>query len=96
MGMSEQSAGNGPHSVIIEERATLTATGVKAVVSYDEQSAQLDTAYGMPNIGGEGLNVSELSVQAGQVKITGQIEFIQYTAKRAQGEHGGFWKRLTR
>ena len=45
-------------------------------------------------IGGEGLTVSELSVQTGEVKINGSIEYVQYTAKREKQE--SLFKRLVR
>lgn len=93
--MGEQLATGTPHQVTIENCQNLTATGVQAILNCDEQSAQLDTDCGMLTVGGEELNVSELSVQTGQVHITGQIQFIQYTPRRVKGQ-GGFWKRLIR
>lgn len=71
-----------PHSVVIEDRKRLTATGILSIVSYDSFTATLETPGGTLAIGGEGLTVSELSVQTGEVKINGSIEYVQYTAKR--------------
>ncbi len=82
------------HRLTMENREQLTATGVKAVLSYDETGACLETACGMLNIGGAGLTVSELSVQTGEVRISGEIEFVQYS--RAKERSAPFWKRLTR
>lgn len=83
-----------PHNLILENRKTLTATGIVSIVSYDAQSAVLDTALGMLSVGGRGLCVSELSVQTGEVKITGEVEFVQYTVPKP--ERGGFLQRLVR
>lgn len=83
-----------PHSLVIEERRRLTATGVLSIVSYDAYTVTLETSGGTLTIGGEGLTVSELSVQTGEVQIGGSIETVQYAAKR---EHAAsFWKRLVR
>ena len=60
-----------PHSVVIEDRKRLTATGILSIVSYDSFTATLETPGGTLAIGGEGLTVSELSVQTGEVKING-------------------------
>ena len=79
-----------PHSVVIEDRKRLTATGILSIVSYDSFTATLGTLA----IGGEGLTVSELSVQTGEVKINGSIEYVQYTAKREKQE--SLFKRLVR
>ena len=74
-----------PHSVVIEDRKRLTATGILSIVSYDSFTATLETPGGTLAIGGEGLTVSELSVQTGEV---------QYTAKREKQE--SLFKRLVR
>ena len=79
-----------PHSVVIEDRKRLTATGILSIVSYDSFTATLETPGGTLAIGGEGLTVSELSVQTGEVKI----EYVQYTAKREKQE--SLFKRLVR
>ena len=83
-----------PHSVVIEDRKRLTATGILSIVSYDSFTATLETPGGTLAIGGEGLTVSELSVQTGEVKINGSIEYVQYTAKREKQE--SLFKRLVR
>mgnify|MGYP002642741963 CR=1 FL=1 len=86
--------GKKPHNVILENRTTLTATGIQAILSYDELTASLDTEYGMLTIGGEGLKVSELSVQTGEVRISGSIEYVQYTVKREKAP--SLFQRLVR
>ena len=83
-----------PHSVVIEDRKRLTATGILSIVSYDSFTSTLETPGGTLAIGGEGLTVSELSVQTGEVKINGSIEYVQYTAKREKQE--SLFKRLVR
>ena len=59
-----------------------------------ESTLALETPGGTLAIGGEGLTVSELSVQTGEVKINGSIEYVQYTAKREKQE--SLFKRLVR
>lgn len=83
-----------PHSIVIDERKRLTATGILSIVSYDSFTATLETSDGTLAIGGEGLTVSELSVQTGEVKISGTIEYIQYTPKREKP--ASWFKRLVR
>lgn len=83
-----------PHNVIVENRHTVTATGIMRIVSYDEHSATLETAQGNLVIGGAGIQVSELSIQTGELKIFGKIEYLQYS-EPAQSV-GGFFRRLAR
>ena len=83
-----------PHTLVLEERKRLTVTGILSIVSYDAFTVTLETSGGTLAIGGEGLTVSELSVQTGEVKIGGAIEYIQYTVRHEK--QGSFLKRLVR
>ena len=67
------------HALTLENRARLTVTGVTRIVSCDELGATLQTPLGDLTIGGQGMQVSELSVRTGEVHISGQIEYLQYT-----------------
>lgn len=89
-----QTAAKLPHNIIVEDRRSVTATGITRIVSYDEQSATLETQQGTLVIGGQGIQVSELSIQTGELKIFGQIEYLQYS--EPSQSVGGFFRRLTR
>ena len=91
---AESPAAKLPHHLIVEDRRALTATGVTRVVSCDETGATLETQQGTLLVGGEGLSVSELSIQTGEVKIFGRIESMQYTEPAPAA--GGLWRRLLR
>ena len=82
------------HSLALKDRRQLAVTGVGRIVSCDEASAVLETALGTLTVGGQELQVSELSVQSGQVQITGRIEFLQYAENRQSS--GGLLARLFR
>lgn len=81
-----------PHILTLENRQTLVANGVTRVISCDESGAALDTVQGRLTIGGEGIQMGELSVRTGEVRITGKIEFLQYTENRQTS--GGLFRRL--
>lgn len=82
------------HVLLLENRSRLTVSGVSRVVSCDESGATLKTAQGDLTIGGQGIQVSELSVRTGQVNISGKIEFLQYAENRQSA--GGLLSRLLR
>ncbi len=82
------------HTLQLEDRARLTVTGVTRIVSCDENGALLKTAQGDLTIGGQGIQIGELSVRTGQVHITGKIEFLQYAENRESS--GGLLARLLR
>ena len=89
---SAQPAVTREHALTLENRARLTVTGVTRLLSCDETGATLQTALGDLSIGGQGIQVSELSVRTGQVQISGKIEFLQYAENRQSG--GGLLARL--
>ena len=79
------------------KRARLTVTGVTHIVSCDELGATLQTPLGDLTIGGQGMQVSELSVRTGEVHISGQIEYLQYTEnQQSKKQSGGLLARLLR
>lgn len=94
MAEAKQTTGGMPHNIVIENRASVTATGIRSIVSYDAESAMLETDLGTLVVGGEGITVSELSVRTGEVRIGGQIEYIQYAQPRR--EQTSLFKRLMR
>lgn len=87
-------AGDAPHNLILEDRSRLTATGVTRVISCDEQGACMDTGKGRLTIMGRGLSVSELSLETGEIRVSGRIDQIEYAENRESS--GGFLRRLVR
>lgn len=83
-----------PHRVVLEDCATLVASGVQAIISYDADSAVLAVSAGILTIGGTELCVSELNVQTGEIKVNGSIEYVHYTKRKEKKDT--FFKRLTK
>ena len=80
------------HSLALEDRKSLTLTGVEEVERFDERQIVLQTALGALVILGEELSVSRLSVDSGDVIITGRIDALEYEDGAPAGE--GFFARL--
>ena len=75
-----------PHTVTIENRKDMTVSGVIQVVAYDEYRLVLKTDYGRLLIQGKNLMASEISSSQNVLKLSGDIEVVQYQAKKAQSE----------
>lgn len=80
-----------PHELKLENRSRLQLSGVQEVESFDEASVVLHTAQGLLVIRGEGLHLRTLSMDGGQVAVTGSIDSLTY---EAPGSSGGFFKRI--
>ena len=82
-----------PHSVIIENRASISFTGVRDMGSFDEQAVVLYTDYGEINLRGSKLHINKLSLDTNEVDIDGNIEAVVYTQNK---QSGGLLGRLFR
>ena len=80
-----------PHKLTLNERKELTATGVEDVVSFDEDTVILKTQLGTLVIHGKGLQLKNLSVESGQVSVTGTVSAMIYEEPRPAG---GILRRL--
>ena len=72
----------GLHKVTMLDRKSMTLSGIKDVISFDESEIVLDSHQGMLTIKGEQLHVSRLSLEKGEVDVDGRIDSFVY-----MGEH---------
>ncbi len=61
------------HSVIKEKRRTMTISGITDVDSFDEKTISLYTQLGELTIKGRELHIDSMSVETGDMVITGDI-----------------------
>lgn len=87
--MSEAKMGL-PHKLTLNERKTLTMTGVTEVVSFEEDAVILKTDLGMLCVHGRELRLKTLSPEGGQVDVSGSISALIYQEPRK----GGVLRRL--
>lgn len=80
-----------PHKLTLNERKSLTMTGVEEVVSFDENAVVLHTALGTLVVQGEDLQLKTLSPEGGQVAVVGNVSSLNYEQPR---NTAGFFRRL--
>lgn len=80
-----------PHKLQLNERESLTMTGVAEVVSFDENTVVLQTSLGLLVIQGQQLQLKNLTLEGGQVAVEGSIRALSYEEPRLTG-----WRRLFR
>ena len=61
------------HTMTLTGRSTATLTGVEDVDCFNEQIVVLRTPLGMLTLTGEGLNISQLSLNDGRLVVEGDI-----------------------
>ncbi len=79
------------HNIIVEDRKKFTLTGVKDVLSFDENTIMLETVLGRLALKGEDFKLGQFDTAKGDISGTGQIHALVYTANESGG---GLFSRL--
>ena len=66
------------HNIIMENRKSLSMSGIKKVENFDEKSINLTTEMGQLLVKGENLHISKMDVDTGDLKIDGDIYGLIY------------------
>lgn len=82
----------GPHRLTLEDRQHLSLSGVTDVDSFDDTVVLLRTNRGLMTIRGEGLQLKNLNLEGGEVRVDGTVTAIVYEQSTHEG--GGFLRRL--
>jgi sporulation protein YabP len=80
-----------PHKLVLDQRSSLTMTGVTEVVSFDELAVVMKTTLGTLVIAGKDLQLKQLTLDGGQVAVEGSITALHYEEPR---ETSGWFRRL--
>lgn len=85
---------NGRHSLSLENRSSLTLSGVTDIDSFDESQILLFTQLGELLIKGKNLHINELSVESGNLTVHGDIWLLSYGEKNRKAKASIFKKML--
>lgn len=80
-----------PHKIVMNDRKTLTVTGVTEVVSFDETAVIANTQLGTLVVQGKELQLKTLLPEGGQVAVEGNISGLMYEEPRSVGS---WWQRM--
>ena len=85
------------HKLVINNRKTSMVTGVLDVLSFDLNEILLETEQGMLMVKGTDLHVNRLSVEKGEVDLSGNIDSIAYShTSQVTRSNDNFFARLFR
>ena len=88
---------NALQNIILENREKLSVSGVRDVLSFDDQIVIVDTELGLLTIKGENLKINKLNIDTSDVVLDGSISSLTYTSsdsfkKNASGLMGKIFK----
>ena len=81
------------HNIIVEDRKKMTLTGVKDVLSFDEETVVIDTSLGRLTVKGSGLHIVNFDTKSGDLSAEGRLYALVYTTEE---KNGGFFSRVFR
>lgn len=84
----EEKTGIRPHSCLMQNRSAINMTGVREVVSFDENQVVMDTDMGLLTVKGKELHVSRLTVEKGEVDVEGTVDSLTYSSNEAYRRTG--------
>jgi len=67
-----------PHRLTLDERNSLTVSGVEEVVNFDETQIAVQTVKGLLLVRGENLRVDALEKSAGELRVSGRVTDLGY------------------
>ena len=81
------------HKIILTNRGTCALNGISDILSFDVNEILLETEMGMLMIRGMDLHVNRLTLEKGEVDLSGKIDSIQYSDVNKGKHHRGsrFW-----
>ena len=66
-------------NIYLENREKLSISGVKDVLSFDDQMVILETELGLLTIKGDNLRINKLSIDTSDVAIDGKVNTLMYS-----------------
>ncbi len=79
------------NNIILENRKNLTVSGVKDCLGFDEETISLLTTCGKMTVKGIGLHIESFNTESGDLKASGKIAAIVYTANES---NNGFFGKI--
>ncbi len=81
-------------NLILENRNKLSVSGVRDVLSFDDQVVIMETELGLLTIKGENLKINKLSIDTGDVIVEGEISNLGYSEHSKKIQEGGLFSKI--
>lgn len=80
-------------NIILENRNKLNVSGVKDVLSFDDQVVIMETELGLLTVKGENLKINKLSIDTSEVIVEGEINNLGYS-EQSKDKEGGLLSKI--
>ena len=86
--------GNVIQNLILENRNKLSISGVKDVLSFDDQVVIMETELGLLTVKGEDLKINKLSIDTQEVVVEGEINNLSYSDHSKKQQDGSLFSKI--
>ena len=84
----------GNQEVKMTDRKTIYLTGIKKIVSFDNEEFLMESNMGVILLKGESLELNKLDTSDGNVKIKGKINSLSYVYGKTKNKDEGLFTKL--
>ena len=84
----------GSHELRVNDRREIFLTGIKKIVSFDNEEFLMESNMGVILLKGSSLEILKLDTHDGNVKIKGKINSFTYLDSEAKQNNEGFFTKL--
>ena len=81
-------------NLILENRNKLSISGVKDVLSFDDQIVIMETELGLLSVKGDNLKINKLSIDTSEVIVEGEINTLSYSDHTKKEQEGGLFSKI--
>ena len=81
-------------NVILENRNKLSISGVRDVLSFDDQVVIMETELGLLTVKGEDLKINKLSIDTSEVIVEGTINNLSYSDHSKKEQESSFLSKI--
>ena len=81
-------------NLVLENRNKLSISGVKDVLSFDDQVVIMETELGLLTIKGETLKINKLRIDTQEVIVEGEINNLGYSDHSKKEQDGGLFSKI--
>lgn len=81
-------------NIVLENRNKLNVSGVKDVISFDDELVIIETELGLLTVKGDNLKINKLSIDTGEVNVEGEISNLGYSDPTKKSQEQGLFSKI--
>ena len=82
------------NNIVIENRESVTISGVTDVLSFDDQIIIVETNLGLLTIKGENLKINKLNIDTSDFSLNGEISSVSYSEGSINLKQNNFFGKI--